>query len=207
MAQADPPQLKPSKAGQGWRYGNGSVALICVAVFAGMVGLAYAAVPFYRAFCQATGFDGTPRRVAHGSTTKALNRSIDVRFDTNVRGLPWTFTPVQTHQTIKIGATNLAYFKVKNTGAVPLTGRAAYNVSPESAATYFLKIQCFCFSDQTMPPGVEKTFPVIYYVDPKFATDPDTKPLQELTLSYTFYPAPDAKAANAAGANKGAPQT
>ncbi len=193
MAQADPPKLKPSKAGSGRRYGNGAVALICVVVFTGMVGLAYAAVPFYRAFCQATGFDGTPRRVLHASTVKTLDRTIDVGFDTNVRSLPWAFSPVQTHQTIKIGATNLAYFKVKNNGATPLTGRAAYNVSPESAATYFLKIQCFCFNDQTIAPGVEKTFPVIYYVDPKFASDPDTSPLQELTLSYTFYPAPDVK--------------
>jgi cytochrome c oxidase assembly protein subunit 11 len=172
------------------------VVLICLVMFGGMVGLSYAAVPFYRAFCQATGFNGTPRRVQGASKSKALNRSIDVRFDTNVSGLPWVFTPVKTHQSIKIGTTSLAYFKVKNNGSVPLTGRAAYNVTPESAATYFLKIQCFCFSDQTIPPGVEETFPVIYYVDPKFAKDPDTSPLQELTLSYTFYPAPDAKTAN-----------
>jgi cytochrome c oxidase assembly protein subunit 11 len=165
-------------------------------VFVAMVGLAFAAVPFYRAFCQATGFNGTPRR-ALGPASQVLSRTIDVRFDTNVQGLPWTFTPVATHQTVKIGATNLAYFKVKNNGATALTGRAAYNVSPESAAVYFLKIQCFCFNDQTMAPGVEKVFPVIYYVDPKFAADPDTRPLQELTLSYTFYPAPDVKAPKA----------
>ena len=190
------------------RVSNGRIVLICLVAFVAMVGLAYAAVPFYRAFCQATGFNGTPRRAESAAGVKVLNRTIDVGFDTNVSGLPWTFTPVQRHQTIKIGATNLAYFKVKNNGAVPLTGRAAYNITPESAATYFLKIQCFCFSDQTLPPGVEKTFPVIYYVDPKFATDPDTQPLQELTLSYTFYPAPDAKAARSpASANKGAPQT
>jgi cytochrome c oxidase assembly protein subunit 11 len=181
------------------RLGNSAIAVVCLVVFAGMVGLAFAAVPFYRAFCQATGFNGTPRRAESGPAGKILNRTIVVRFDTNIRDLPWRFSPVQSRQTIRIGATNLAYFKVKNEGSTPLTGRAAYNVSPESAATYFLKIQCFCFSDQTIPAGVEKTFPVIYYVDPKFASDPDTSPLQELTLSYTFYPAPDAKAS---GANK-----
>jgi cytochrome c oxidase assembly protein subunit 11 len=193
---------EPDRAGgQGPRrraLGNGAVALICVVVFAGMVGMAFAAVPFYRAFCQATGFNGTPRRVEAASKT-VLGRTLVVHFDTNVRDLPWSFSPLVTHQTIHIGATNLAYFKVKNEGSTPITGRAAYNVSPESAATYFLKLQCFCFNDQTIPPGVEETFPVIYYVDPKFATDSDTSPLQELTLSYTFYPAPDAKRG---GANK-----
>ena len=181
------------------RFGNGTIALICGIVFVAMVGMAFAAVPFYRAFCQATGFNGTPRRV-EAASSKVLNRTLIVHFDTNVRGLPWRFSPMVPEQTIHIGATNLAYFKVKNEGSKPITGRAAYNVSPESAAIYFLKIQCFCFNDQTMPAGVEKIFPVIYYVDPKFATDPDTKPLQELTLSYTFYPAPDVKQ-NAA--NKG----
>jgi cytochrome c oxidase assembly protein subunit 11 len=163
-----------------------------------MVGMAFAAVPFYRAFCQATGFDGTPRRAEAAPTAKALSRTLVVRFDSNVRGLPWTFSPEVTQQTIRIGATSLAYFKVKNLGQEPLTGRASYSISPASAAEYFLKLQCFCFNDQTIPPGVEKTFPVIYYVDPKFASDPDTSPLQELTLSYTFFPVPAAHAAAAA---------
>lgn len=186
------PDNLPSAGGSGRkRLGNGAIALICAVLFAAMVGLAFAAVPFYRAFCQATGFDGTPRRAESAPVGKALNRTIVVRFDTNVRGLPWRFVPVLTHQTIRIGAANLAYFKVKNEGETPLTGRAAYSISPASGAAYFLKLQCFCFNDQTIPPGVEKTFPVIYYVDPKFASDPDTSPLQELTLSYTFYPAPD----------------
>jgi cytochrome c oxidase assembly protein subunit 11 len=176
------------------RIGNGPLALVCVVVFAAMVGLAFAAIPLYHRFCELTGFNGTPRRVeAAAAPRKVLARTLVVHFDTNVRGLPWTFTPVVPEQTIHIGATDLAYFKVKNNGSTPTTGHAVYNVSPESAATYFLKIQCFCFTDQTIQPGVEMTFPVIYYVDPKFDTDTDTKPLQELTLSYTFYPAPDVK--------------
>jgi cytochrome c oxidase assembly protein subunit 11 len=172
--------------------GDIPLALICVVVFAAMVGLAFAAIPLYHRFCELTGFNGTPRRVAAAGKT-VLARTLVVHFDTNVRNLPWTFTPLVPEQTIHIGATDLAYFKVRNNGATPITGHAVYNVSPESAATYFLKIQCFCFTDQTIQPGVEMTFPVIYYVDPKFDTDPDTKPLQELTLSYTFYPAPNGK--------------
>jgi cytochrome c oxidase assembly protein subunit 11 len=172
------------------------VAAVCALIFAAMVGLAYAAVPFYRAFCQATGFDGTPRRVLAGPTGKALSRTLLIRFDTNVRGdLPWRFAPVTNQESVRIGATSMAYFTVKNLSPRGLTGRAAYNVSPESAAHYFLKLQCFCFSDQTIPGGAERTFPVVFYVDPRFADDPDTKPLSELTLSYTYFPAPAPKAA------------
>jgi cytochrome c oxidase assembly protein subunit 11 len=121
-----------------------------------------------------------------------------------VRGVPWKFVPVQTQQTIHIGATNLAYFTVENDGKTPITGRALYSVAPAAAAEYFLKLQCFCFSDQTMAPGVKKTFPVVYYVDPKFASDPDTNVLSELTLSYTFYPATDVKSGASSGPqNKG----
>jgi cytochrome c oxidase assembly protein subunit 11 len=170
------------------------VAGICALVFAAMVGLAYAAVPFYRAFCQATGFDGTPRRVASGPTGKALTQSVLIRFDANVRGgLPWRFVPVANQLNVKIGSTSMAYFTVQNLAGHPVTGRAAYNVSPESAAHYFLKLKCFCFSDQTIAAGETKTFPVVFYVDPRFADDPDTKPLSELTLSYTYFPAPGGK--------------
>ena len=170
---------------------HGRIAALCVAAFAAMVGLAYAAVPFYRAFCEATGFDGTPLRAAAGSAHKTLARSVLVRFDTNVRGgLPWRFLPVANQESVKVGATTMAYFTVKNLASHPITGRAAYNVSPASAAHYFLKLKCFCFSDQTIAAGEEKTFPVVFYIDPRFATDPDTQPLSELTLSYTYFPAP-----------------
>ncbi len=186
------------------KIGLPAVAAICAAVGIGMVGVAYASVPLYRAFCQATGFNGAPRRVEAVPEGAAGTRTLQVRFDTNTRNLPWTFTPDQTTQQVTVGRTSMAYFTVTNNGDTPLTGRASYNVAPESAATYFLKLQCFCFSDQTIPPHTTEHFPVIYYVDKKFAADPDTSPLQELTLSYTFYPAPDAKDANAqAGTKKG----
>ena len=190
------------------KLGLAAVAAICALVVVGMVGVAYASVPLYRAFCQATGFNGTPRRVETGPGGAAGTRTVQVRFDTNTRDLPWTFTPDQTTQQTTVGRTSMAYFSVTNNGDTPLTGRASYNIAPESAATYFLKLQCFCFSDQTIPAHTTEHFPVVYYVDKKFASDPDTSALQELTLSYTFYPAPDAKtvawAANGAdGAKKG----
>jgi cytochrome c oxidase assembly protein subunit 11 len=165
------------------------VALACAATVAAMVGAAYAAVPLYRAFCQATGFGGTARRVEADQTPgQVLDRAITVRFDANVRGLPWDFAPEQTTQTVRIGAPGMAYFKVTNHGATPLTGRAAYNVSPEAAGAYFLKTQCFCFNDQTIAAGKTVEFPVVYFVEPKFATDRNTSAFQEITLSYTFFP-------------------
>lgn len=192
---------KPEGPKPGGRKGrHGVVAALCAVTVMAMVGAAFAAVPLYRAFCQATGFDGTPKRAATGPSGAATDRTVAVRFDTNVRGLPWTVQPEVNSQTIRVGRTQLVNFTLANNGDTPLTGRATYNVSPESAARYFTKLQCFCFSDQTLPAHTAKTFPVVYYVDAAFASDPDTKPLSVLTLSYTMFPAPDAKPADAKAA-------
>lgn len=169
---------------------NKRVALICVAAFVGMIGAAYAAVPLYKLFCQVTGFDGTVRR-AEAAPTKVLDRTVQVRFDANIRNLPWTFTTEQVSQDIKLGASGLAFFKVTNTSDKPQTGRAIYNVVPEQAGPYFQKIECFCFSNQTIQPGQTVEFPVVYFVDPRYAEDPETKGKSEITLSYTFFPAVD----------------
>lgn len=166
---------------------NAKVALVCGAVFAAMVGGAYAAVPLYRAFCQATGFDGVVRR-ADAAPDKVLGKTIEVRFDANIRDLPWDFSALQTSQTIRIGETGLAFFKVTNHAATPITGHAVYNVVPEQAGAYFRKLQCFCFSDQTIAPGRTVEFPVLYFVDPGYATDFETRNAHQVTLSYTFYP-------------------
>jgi cytochrome c oxidase assembly protein subunit 11 len=168
---------------------NLRLALICVAVFVGMTGVAFASVPFYKAFCQLTGFDGTPQR-ADAAPKKALDRTVTVRFDANVRGgLPWTFTPSQVTQEVRIGAQTLAHYKVTNTGKTAVTGQAVFNVVPEQAGIHFTKIECFCFSEQTVQPGETVEYPVIYFIDPAFATDPDTRVTPEITLSYTFFPA------------------
>ena len=167
---------------------------VCVGAVVGMVGLAYASVPLYRKFCQVTGFNGTVQRAEAGPKGPALDRRLTVHFDTNVRGLPWRFSPDQPSQVIRIGASSIAYFTVTNTGDTPLTGRAAYNVAPESAGPYFVKTQCFCFSDQTIPPHKTVDFPVVYFVEPAFAKDPDTRTFQDIVLSYTFFPATDVKA-------------
>jgi cytochrome c oxidase assembly protein subunit 11 len=172
---------------------NGLVAAVCGLGFLGMVGAAYAAVPLYKAFCQITGFDGTVSK-AEAAPTKVLDRKLAIRFDTNVRDLPWDFKAEQVSQDVKIGATGLAFFKVTNHGKTPMTGRASYNVLPEQAGPYFRKLQCFCFDDQTIQPGQTVEFPVVYFVDPEFATDFETRGKSEVTLSYTFFPVQSAQA-------------
>ncbi len=184
------PQLTPARIGG---RANARVALICTAVFVAMVGAAFAAVPIYKAFCQATGFDGTVRR-AESAPTRVLAQQVTIRFDTNVHNLPWRFTADQLTQTVKIGDTGLAFFKVTNLSDRPITGRAVFNVVPEQAGAYFSKLECFCFQDETLQPGQTVDFPVVYFVDPRFADDRETRNTREITLSYTFYPSTDAPA-------------
>lgn len=183
----------PSKAAS---RRNAVVGLICLGVFAGMVGAAYAAVPLYKAFCQLTGYDGTVRQAAK-APDRTLERNITIRFDTNVRDLPFKFTAKQLTQTLKIGETGLAYFTVTNTSDKPYTARASYNVLPEQAGAYFQKLQCFCFSAQTIGPHQTVEFPVLYFVDPKYAEDFETRGTGEVTLSYTFFPVEQKRAEGA----------
>jgi cytochrome c oxidase assembly protein subunit 11 len=161
-------------------------------VFVGMVGAAYAAVPLYRAFCQATGYDGTVRR-AYKAPDQVLDHQVLVRFDVNVRDLPWDFIAEQQTQPVKIGETKVALFKVTNNSDKPVTGRAVFNVVPEQSAVYFHKLSCFCFSDQTIGPHQTVEMPVLYFIDPKWVSDFETRTQKDVTLSYTFYPAVDAK--------------
>lgn len=190
--------LARRKAGRG----RSAIALALAALVGGMVGLSFAAVPLYRMFCQATGYDGTPKRAAAASNV-VLDRTIRIRFDGNVAsGLPWVFKPEQQTMDVKIGETALAFFKAVNTSGAPVTGRATFNVAPERAGAYFDKIQCFCFNEQTLKAGQSVDMPVTFFVDPKIVDDDDTKNISEITLSYTFYRASDSPAAAAPESDK-----
>lgn len=158
-----------------------------------MIGAAYASVPLYKLFCQVTGFDGTVRRADVAPDT-VLGKTMTVRFDANTRGLPFTFTSEQTSQTVKIGETKLAFFKVTNHSDKPVRARAIYNVVPEQAGAYFQKLQCFCFTDQTIAAGATVEMPVLYFIDPEYANDVNTKGKPEVTLSYTFFPSTEGTA-------------
>lgn len=167
---------------------NGKTALLAAAAAAGMVGLSYAAVPLYRAFCQATGWGGTTQRAETGAAV-VLDRPMTVRFDANVDPhLPWGFRPEQLSQTLKVGETGLAFFEAENRSGAPVSGRATFNVTPEKAGVYFKKIHCFCFDEQTLQPGQKVSMPVTYFIDPKIADDPDLDDVGTVTLSYTFFP-------------------
>lgn len=176
---------------------NARVAMIAAGAALGMLGLGFAAVPLYRIFCQTTGFGGTTMKIteAQAATITSTDKVVTIRFDANVeRGMPWQFRPTQTSDTVSIGARDMAIFTAKNVSAKAMTGTASFNVEPELAGKYFKKVQCFCFTEQTLRPGEEVRMPVIYYVDPAILTDPETKDTDSITLSYTFHPTPDAYA-------------
>ena len=168
---------------------DAAVAAICGFVVVVMVGAAYAAVPFYNWFCRATGFNGTTQVAISGPTGAPLARKIGVRFDSNVAGgLPWKFEPEQTEIEVKIGEVVTVFYKVTNRSARTTTAQAAYNVAPLTVGSYFEKINCFCFTEQTLAPGETREMPVVFYVDPSIVNDSDNDGLNTITLSYTFYP-------------------
>jgi len=168
---------------------NRRVALMAASVFVGMIGMAYASVPLYRAFCQATGFNGTALR-ADAAPATATDKFINIRFDANAAGeLGWAFAPKQNTMRVRIGEQNIAVFEARNNGSATNVGSAVYNISPPTAGAFFNKIQCFCFTRQTLKAGESAEFPVTFFVDPDILKDADGKLIPEITLSYTFYPA------------------
>ena len=164
------------------------VAFLCGAFVAVMVGVSFAAVPLYSWFCRTTGFGGTTQ-VAKALPARELARKISVRFDSNVAdGLPWSFEPERRTIDVRLGQVVTIYYKVTNESARVTVGQAGYNVSPPRVGIYFEKINCFCFTTQTMKPGESRDMAVVFYVDPKLAKDSEQNDLSTITLSYTFYP-------------------
>src|ERR1700752_2928311 len=161
------------------------VAAACGAFVAVMVGAAYAAVPLYSWFCRTTGFGGTTQ-VSHSAPAEVSGRTVTVRFDSNVApGLPWTFEPERRTIDVKLGEVVTIYYKVINEAARVTTGQAGYNVTPPTVGQYFEKINCFCFTQQTMKPGEKRDMAVVFYVDAKLAKDAEEDGVNNITLSYT----------------------
>ncbi len=166
---------------------NKTVALRAALFGLAMLALAFASVPLYRVFCQVTGFGGTTQ--VADKAPGAVAGQIGVRFDANIEpSMPWTFEPEQTTVRVHPGARTTIYYDATNLVARPTTGRAIFNVTPSQAGQYFSKIECFCFTEQTLRGGQKVRMPVVFYVDPKIRTDETTKDIDEITLSYTFYP-------------------
>jgi cytochrome c oxidase assembly protein subunit 11 len=174
---------------------NGRTGALAALLAIAMVGLAFASVPLYRLFCQVTGFGGTPMRAEDvAGSLQPTGKLIRVRFDANTNSaLPWRFQPERNVEKIAIGARRMAFYTAKNLGEQPVTGTATFNVTPAKAGQYFTKIQCFCFNEQTLKPGEEVRMPVVYFVDPKILEDPDASRIEEITLSYTFFPVDSGK--------------
>ncbi|WP_181699308.1 cytochrome c oxidase assembly protein [Chthonobacter albigriseus] len=180
---------------------NRKVAVTCLAVFSGMIGLAYASVPLYDLFCKVTGYGGTPNRVETADGVTVLDKDITVRFDANTApGLPWRFDADQRSVTLKIGEMRTISYRAINTSDQPTVGTATFNVTPAAAGAYFSKIACFCFTQQPLKPGEEIEMGVTFYVDPAIVNDPDINQAKTITLSYTFFPAskPEKPVASAA---------
>ena len=189
------------------RRSNRTVALVCLSFFGAMLGMAYAAVPLYDLFCRVTGYGGTTQRVTQYSDT-VLDREIKVRFDANVAGgLPWDFKPVTRDVTMKIGETTQVSYEAKNVFSAPTSGRASFNVTPQLAGAYFMKVECFCFTDNELAPGETMDMPVVFYVDPAIVDVPELKDISTITLSYTFFPIDRDGSRDSAAAGKTAANT
>jgi len=173
---------------------NKRVGAMAALLVLAMIALGFASVPLYRLFCQVTGFGGTTQMAVGAEAPGAVGKIINVRFDGNVApALPWKFAPEHHVQRVAVGARDMEFFNATNLSDKPITGTATFNVTPAQAGQYFTKIQCFCFTEQRLEPGETMRMPVIFYVDPKLLTDPDTKDISEITLSYTFFPVDSGK--------------
>jgi cytochrome c oxidase assembly protein subunit 11 len=165
---------------------NRRVGLIGIAIAASMVGVAYASVPLYQLFCQVTGYGGTTQ-VASEAPKGSIARQMTVRFDSNVsKDLAWTVKPAASI-TDNIGKVDTVNYVATNNSDHPITGQAIFNVSPERAGVYFNKIECFCFTEQTLQPGETVDMPIVFFVDPELNDNQELDTIREITLSYTFY--------------------
>lgn len=171
---------------------NLRTGLMALALAAAMVGLGFASVPLYRLFCQVTGFGGTTQVASESDAARAAaaatGKTISIRFDGSTAiDVPWSFKPTQPTDTVEIGQRDLATYVARNDGPSAISGTATFNVEPAQAGLYFHKIQCFCFTEQTLEPGQEVQMPVVYYVDPAILEDEFMADVEQITLSYTFH--------------------
>ena len=158
-----------------------------------MVGLTFAAAPFYTLFCRATGYEGTPQVAASDAGLRGA-RILRVAFDANVApGLRWRFEPETEAVRVRTGQTATVYFRVRNLSDKETAANAVFNVTPEVSGAWFDKVQCFCFNEQRLGPHESAEWPVVFFLDPKLETDPSMARVDSITLSYTLFAAPAAR--------------
>ena len=174
------------------RTGNRRILVILAVVVAAMVGLAYASVPLYQLFCQVTGYGGTTQITGDAAVVILPDHPVRVRFDANTNpALNWRFEAVDAPVTLNPGEEVVINYRATNMGDTASAGTSTYNVTPVKAGPHFMKIDCFCFVEQTLQPGESVLMPVRFYIDPVIASEPGTADIDEIILSYTFFPALD----------------
>lgn len=182
---------------------NRNLGIVLAGVAMGMVALAFLSVPLYQLFCQVTGFGGTPNVDQTAEAPGGDGTMMTIRFDANTaKGLKWDFKPDVISMDVPVGEQGLTFYKAKNLTDKETRGVATFNVTPLKAAPYFVKMDCFCFTDQSLALDEAADMPVTFYVDPAILTDPTTREVRTITLSYTFFPARDESDELAAIENK-----
>jgi cytochrome c oxidase assembly protein subunit 11 len=185
------PLTAPSTPPQPTASAKRTTTIACISIAVVMAGLSFAAVPLYRLICQTTGFFGTPQ-TASAPATRTSERSVFVRFDANVGpGTPWRFRPEVPEMKARLGETQTVFYRISNPSSRPATGVATFNVEPPQMGGYFVKIQCFCFTETTLKPGESIEAPVVFYIDPALGDRPELRHINSITLSYTVFPAKD----------------
>lgn len=163
-------------------------AAACVVFLSTMIGMSYAAVPLYELFCRVTGYGGTTQ-VAEAESDRVIDRQITIRFDANIAaGLPWKFKPTERKMVLQVGETGHAAYGFSNLSESETIGTSTFNVTPQSAGAYFNKLECFCFTEQVLAAGESVEMPVVFFIDPAIADDPELDSVSTITLSYTFFP-------------------
>lgn len=167
---------------------NKQTARNIAAIVIGMFALAYASFPLYNLFCKITGYGGTPRTENVSLSDTIGERVVTVRFNADtMRNVPWSFSPLQKQVDAQVGENKLIFYTAENNADVPVKGVATFNVTPDKAAYYFNKVQCFCFNEQTLSPHEKVEMPVSFHIDPEFEQDPEMWDVNTITLSYTFF--------------------
>ncbi len=148
----------------------------------GMFGFGFALVPFYDKICEVSGINNLLRADAVTNTQVDLARSVTIEFDANTHAMPWRFHPLESSVAVHPGQLTTVTYEVTNTLDRPVSGQAIPSYGPRNAAQYFRKLECFCFSKQTLAAGERRRMPVTFVVDPALPPDVGT-----ITLSYTFF--------------------
>ena len=148
----------------------------------GMFGFAFALVPFYNQICVALGINSIEKADTVANTQVDRSRTITIELDSNTHNLPWRFRPLQGYVKVHPGELTTVEYEIVNVREAPVTGQAVPSYGPQRAGEYFQKVECFCFTQQTLAPGETRRMPVVFVVDPKLPKDVNT-----IALSYTFF--------------------